>query len=281
MSSRPWLKALPPVLVIQLKRFEYSASGESTKLADAIPFPLRDLDMSSYVLPRGTDAGASSPSSKFAASLASLVSPLASAAAAKGAGAGVGAGASASAGVNAGPGPGSGPGSGAGTGAGASANASALQQDGGSLYDLFGIVCHVGNAERGHYTAFSRSLASGSDWHYYDDAVVSPVREDEVSSERVASLAYVLFYARRRAGAKAPQQSAAALAREQAWRLAHPPAPPGSSGPSSSSSAASSASGGGGGGGAAGLASREAERERSAASDHAIALALASGQMLV
>ena len=53
MSSRTWLKALPPVLVVQLKRFEYSASGENAKLADAIPFPLRDLDMAPYVLPRG------------------------------------------------------------------------------------------------------------------------------------------------------------------------------------------------------------------------------------
>jgi len=291
MLSRPWLKALPPVLVVQLKRFEYSASGESTKLADAIPFPLHSLDMSPYVLPRGAaGAGASSPTSKFVAVLGRLVSPRSSSAAAAakavsggavaaGPGAGAGAGAVSSAAATAAGG--GGLGASAGTG-----GVGALQRDdGGSLYDLFGIVCHVGNSERGHYTAFSRSLGSGSDWHYYDDAVVSPVREDEVASERVASLAYVLFYARRRAGAKAPQQSAVAQARERAWRLAHPlaaPPPGGSSGATSSLAALVGGGGAGGSGaGAAGTAAREAERERSAASDHAIALALASGQMLV
>jgi hypothetical protein len=147
--------------------------------------------------------------------------------------------------------------------------------DSGTLYDLFGIVCHVGSAERGHYTAFSRSIASGSDWHYYDDALVTPVREDEVASERVASLAYVLFYARRRAGAAAPQQSAAAQARELAWRLAHPPAPPGPSTSSSSSSSVSSSASL-----AKTAASRDAERERSLATDHAIAMAFASGHSL-
>ena len=277
MTSRPWLKALPPVLVIQLKRFEYSASGENSKLADAIPFPLRDLDMSPYVQPR---SGGSASPSVLAAGFASITSPLASSVGASPTGA------AAAAAVSAGS-----AGAGAGSGAPQAASPSATNAlgggDGGTLYDLFGIVCHVGSAERGHYTAFSRSVASGSDWHYYDDAVVSPVREDEVASERVASLAYVLFYARRRQGAKAPQQSAAALAREQAWRLSHPPAPPTSS--SSSSSSASSAGtttsafaafvgGGGGIGGAA--ASKDAERERSAATDHAIALALASGHAL-
>jgi hypothetical protein len=29
MTCRPWLKALPPVLVVQLKRFEYMASTNS------------------------------------------------------------------------------------------------------------------------------------------------------------------------------------------------------------------------------------------------------------
>jgi ubiquitin C-terminal hydrolase len=268
MSSRTWLKALPPVLVVQLKRFEYSASGENAKLADAIPFPLRDLDMAPYVLPRGAGGAADGTSpSLLAAGLASLTSPLASSAgtsptgpaAAAAAAAGAGAGA---AGGTAAPSP------------SAAGGAVAGGPDSGTLYDLFGIVCHVGSAERGHYTAFSRSIASGSDWHYYDDALVTPVREDEVASERVASLAYVLFYARRRAGAAAPQQSAAAQARELAWRLAHPPAPPGPSTSSSSSSSVSSSASL-----AKTAASRDAERERSLATDHAI-MAFASGHSL-
>ena len=153
--------------------------------------------------------------------------------------------------------------------------AAASELELGTLYDLFSVVCHVGSAERGHYTAFCRSIGAGSDWHYYDDSAVAPVREDEVSSERVAGLAYLLFYARRAPGAKAPQQSAAAQAREQAWRLAHPPPPPAAAAPSSTASTLAAFVAGMGAGTSA--VRGGASDEYSAATEQALAIALASG----
>ena len=52
VSSRPWLTSLPPVLVVQLKRFEFSPSlGSYAKIQEPVEFPLRGLDMAPYLLP--------------------------------------------------------------------------------------------------------------------------------------------------------------------------------------------------------------------------------------
>jgi hypothetical protein len=98
-----------------------------------------------------------------------------------------------------------------------------------TLYDLYAVVCHVGSAERGHYTAYARSsggagpggilsapetggvgatggtaAAPGWAWFSYDDAVAARAREEDVASDRMASLVYLLFYAKRMPGAPPP-----------------------------------------------------------------------------
>ena len=80
---------------------------------------------------------------------------------------------------------------------------------GTSKYDLFAVVVHAGGMERGHYTAYARRMAplgAGGEhsptggWHYFDDSTVVPVTESDVSSTRVASLAYLLFYSKQPTG---------------------------------------------------------------------------------
>lgn len=62
------------------------------------------------------------------------------------------------------------------------------------LYDLVAINKHIGSAHYGHYVAFVRSSQDGK-WRLYDDDNVKEVTEKEVAGERVG--AYVLFYVRR------------------------------------------------------------------------------------
>ncbi|CAL4074733.1 unnamed protein product, partial [Meganyctiphanes norvegica] len=63
------------------------------------------------------------------------------------------------------------------------------QADGTHTYNLYGVVCHTGVAQAGHYTAFARSPVTG-DWHYFNDDTVTrqKPREEEFST------AYLLFY---------------------------------------------------------------------------------------
>ncbi|KAK9459122.1 uncharacterized protein V1516DRAFT_628900 [Lipomyces oligophaga] len=56
------------------------------------------------------------------------------------------------------------------------------------LYDLFGVVCHTGKINTGHYTC-SMKTRDGQ-WFYFDDAMVTVSNEKEV----LASRAYLLFY---------------------------------------------------------------------------------------
>jgi len=61
------------------------------------------------------------------------------------------------------------------------------------IYDLFGVVCHVGPiACAGHYTAFCLNTHDQK-WYYFDDANVREVRKDQVVSRN----AYILFYKKR------------------------------------------------------------------------------------
>ena len=66
---------------------------------------------------------------------------------------------------------------------------------GPTTYSLFAVVLHAGGTERGHYTAHARHMR-GRQWWCFDDASCVPVPEADVMSPRVASLAYLLFYAR-------------------------------------------------------------------------------------
>lgn len=56
-------------------------------------------------------------------------------------------------------------------------------------YELYGVVNHFGNLNRGHYTAFVKSQEGGA-WNYYDDEATSKAKETDVSSKA----AYLLFY---------------------------------------------------------------------------------------
>lgn len=62
-------------------------------------------------------------------------------------------------------------------------------QEGSCTYDLHAFVCHFGDVNSGHYTAYSRHGVSGQ-WFHYDDETTSlrtPTAED-------CQHAYVLFY---------------------------------------------------------------------------------------
>ncbi|KAK9471198.1 uncharacterized protein V1510DRAFT_216170 [Dipodascopsis tothii] len=56
------------------------------------------------------------------------------------------------------------------------------------IYELFGIVCHQGKINTGHYTCYMKS--GDGKWFYFDDAVVTLVSEKSV----LVSNAYLLFY---------------------------------------------------------------------------------------
>lgn len=61
-----------------------------------------------------------------------------------------------------------------------------------TVYDLFGVINHVGRHDCGHYTALVRQQNSDI-WHKYNDSDVSVVRHCDI----VTKNAYVLFYIRR------------------------------------------------------------------------------------
>ncbi|CAM9632743.1 unnamed protein product [Ectocarpus sp. 12 AP-2014] len=65
---------------------------------------------------------------------------------------------------------------------------------GGSLYDLYSVVHHLGALSSGHYVASVKSQPTGK-WHYFNDDQVTEVDEDELGSS--SSSAYILFYMRR------------------------------------------------------------------------------------
>ena len=69
-----------------------------------------------------------------------------------------------------------------------------LQADSRPVFNLYGCVCHFGSVGGGHYTAYSRHLATGG-WNYFDDGSIS---EGKIPGETPGdqSSAYILFYQR-------------------------------------------------------------------------------------
>jgi len=63
-----------------------------------------------------------------------------------------------------------------------------------AIYDLAGLCKHVGDARFGHYIAYVRSTVDGK-WRYFDDEIVTEVSATTVASEQIG--AYVLFYLRK------------------------------------------------------------------------------------
>jgi ubiquitin C-terminal hydrolase len=60
------------------------------------------------------------------------------------------------------------------------------------VYDLYGVVNHMGSSYGGHYIAYAKHPYNDT-WYEYDDSHVTPIREEDVRSKS----AYVLFYKRR------------------------------------------------------------------------------------
>lgn len=59
-----------------------------------------------------------------------------------------------------------------------------------TMYDLYGVVCHTGTMEGGHYVSLCKNPESSS-WFKFDDHEVSEVSPTYVKSNPAA---YVLFY---------------------------------------------------------------------------------------
>jgi len=62
------------------------------------------------------------------------------------------------------------------------------------VFDLAGVCTHFGSASYGHYTAYARSSEDGK-WRLFNDEDVKEVSAEEVAEEKVG--AYILFYVRR------------------------------------------------------------------------------------
>jgi len=59
-------------------------------------------------------------------------------------------------------------------------------------YKLYGVACHFGSLQGGHYTAYVDKGIKNS-WHYFDDTAFRPIKNH---NEPITSSAYVLFYHR-------------------------------------------------------------------------------------
>ncbi|CAM9987088.1 unnamed protein product [Ectocarpus fasciculatus] len=148
----------PPILVIHLKRFQYSSTSR-TKLATAVDFPIgSELDLVPYSTPaaRPSSSGSSGGGANSRSHTRST--------------------------SRAGPG-----GGGGGNG-----------RQPPPLYELYAVCNHMGGLHGGHYTAHCRSRSGDSgncgvttgEWHTFDDTRVSPVSTSRVGG----AAAYVLFY---------------------------------------------------------------------------------------
>ena len=62
------------------------------------------------------------------------------------------------------------------------------------LYQLYGVVKHYGDSSAsGHFTAYCRSPIDRQ-WYYYNDAMVTPVNEQDKYQIQENGLTYMLFY---------------------------------------------------------------------------------------
>ena len=62
-----------------------------------------------------------------------------------------------------------------------------------TVYDLYGVINHMGGLSGGHYTAFVESVIQKDFWVHYDDESIDKLRESDI----ISKAAYVLFYKRR------------------------------------------------------------------------------------
>ena len=166
------LWSLPDVLICHLKRFRQASNCQRTKLSIPVIFPLHNLDMNAYLVPRARstrlkDAGMRDVSlDRSWNSGGSLPSQLNH--------------------------PWQRP----------SLRWSRLihcNDDDSNTYDLYAVVNHIGNMSSGHYTAFCKN-AIDQLWYSFDDTRVTQISEADV----VTSDAYILFYQKKSLSSPSP-----------------------------------------------------------------------------
>ena len=64
------------------------------------------------------------------------------------------------------------------------------------VYDLYGIVQHLGSYNGGHYIAFTKNMLNNN-WYRYDDDKVIKINNDDIEKYIMTPNTYMLFYAKK------------------------------------------------------------------------------------
>jgi len=183
-SLKTELWRLPPVLMVHLKRFQFTTYSRR-KLHNLVKFPTEDLDMSKYVVreegegseedeeggsngERGETGAKKADTEDRAEDSAAGTPPVTRAAAEDKTG-------------------GSKEGDVGEEGLIGTSDGRGVEQ-----YDLYAVVHHLGAMSAGHYVSSIKCRETGK-WHCFNDNVLIPTTEKEVVSES----AYILFYVRK------------------------------------------------------------------------------------
>jgi ubiquitin C-terminal hydrolase len=157
-TKRMSLWRLPPVVIIQFKRFQFTQHMRR-KLRDFVQFPVEGLDLSRIMATDGTKDPLESGDSNFKKKNGEDKDIVAVDEANEG---------------------------------DASSHINGDNGRGEKLYDLYGVVHHQGALSGGHYVASLKSDIDGQ-WRLFNDAQVYEIHSRDV----VDSSAYILFYIRR------------------------------------------------------------------------------------
>ena len=60
-------------------------------------------------------------------------------------------------------------------------------------YNLYGVVCHMGSLNGGHYIAYTKNPLNNK-WYKYNDSEVCYIPDDFIKKELITESAYILFY---------------------------------------------------------------------------------------
>lgn len=158
---------LPNIFIIHLKRFRYMSNLRRIKINTMVEYPQNGLDMLDYVAQRkfnsssnnnGNGGSYTNGSSELANNLATQLS--------NGLAAGANCGSKFS--------------------HKRKLTSSSVEE---TTFNLYGVVCHHGTMQGGHYTAYCKNPVDNC-WYLFDDTKVIPVLEEAV----VTADAYLLFY---------------------------------------------------------------------------------------
>ncbi|KAL7557711.1 hypothetical protein ACA910_018505 [Epithemia clementina (nom. ined.)] len=163
-TTRMTLWRLPPILIIHLKRFQFTTTMRR-KLRDLVVFPLEGLDLSSIMAPDGAqsegigkvpakDLEKENTDDDRTETTADSNSSFSTAA--------------------------------------TNNNDSNNPKDSSKLYDLYGVIHHQGALSGGHYVASLKSEIDNQ-WRLFNDAQIYEIHARDV----IDASAYILFYMRR------------------------------------------------------------------------------------